>query len=420
MADQVAAKKALQELIKREDLKNKVCNDCSNPNPQWASLSFAVFLCLQCAGTHRGFGVHISFVRSVSMDTWQDEQIRRMKLGGNAPFREFMRSYTPADQGGYKEGSSPYDTYTSWAATQYREKLDANLAGKDWAPSAPPAGLSSPANTPASPGRPSSAQGVRKSRASARTNTGSALRSDSSSPASFNHSPRGTPDLAADQKSANESYFASLGQANASRPADLPPSQGGKYQGFGSTPSPQLDSQHPSYGLSSRAAPTLNEIQENPIAALGKGWSLFSAAIAGASKVVSENVIQPGMERVRDPELQANVRGYMSEAQKRAQFVGQSANQWSKTQFGVDVAEHVGGAVGAVRGRVGGGPESSGYGALSQHHDGEGSALYDGGEDDFFGEYADGGRHESGQSTAHTTSSAPAQKKDDWDEWKDF
>lgn len=60
--------------------------------------SFAVFLCLQCAGTHRGFGVHIrlegypafsyiltlrissSFVRSVSMDTWQDEQIRRMQV----------------------------------------------------------------------------------------------------------------------------------------------------------------------------------------------------------------------------------------------------------------------------------------------------------------------------------------------------
>jgi hypothetical protein len=76
--DQAAAKKTLQELIRREDLKNKICADCSNPNPQWASLrcvgchpaytrfisptshpSFAIFLCLQCAGTHRGFGVHV-------------------------------------------------------------------------------------------------------------------------------------------------------------------------------------------------------------------------------------------------------------------------------------------------------------------------------------------------------------------------
>lgn len=40
MADQVAVKRILQDLIKREDLKNKTCVDCSNPNPQWASLRF--------------------------------------------------------------------------------------------------------------------------------------------------------------------------------------------------------------------------------------------------------------------------------------------------------------------------------------------------------------------------------------------
>lgn len=75
--DQSVARRTLQELIKREDLKNKSCVDCGNPNPQWASLrfapfipftchfpksvplSFAVFICLQCAGVHRGFGVHI-------------------------------------------------------------------------------------------------------------------------------------------------------------------------------------------------------------------------------------------------------------------------------------------------------------------------------------------------------------------------
>lgn len=46
-----------------------------------------------------------------------------LKLGGNAPFRDFLRSYTPVEQGGYSDTLSPYDTYHSWAATQYREKV---------------------------------------------------------------------------------------------------------------------------------------------------------------------------------------------------------------------------------------------------------------------------------------------------------
>ncbi|KAG9218819.1 hypothetical protein CCMSSC00406_0001067 [Pleurotus cornucopiae] len=427
--DQTTAKQILQDLVRRDDLKNKICNDCSNPNPQWASLSFAVFLCLQCAGTHRGFGVHISFVRSISMDTWQEDKIKRMQLGGNGPFREFMKSYAPADEGGYREGMSPHDTYHCWAATQYREKLDATLAGKPWSPSPPSESTKSP-NGSASPGRPSSAQGLRKSRASARSATGSTLRGDSpSSPAGFNsNSPdrTGTP---VDQKTANESYFASLGQANAVRPADLPPSQGGRYQGFGSTPSP-AGTQHPSYGLSSAAAPTLNEFQENPMAALSKGWSLFSAAVSGASRVVSENVIQPGMEKVADPSLRANLGGYMTEAQKRAAALGSSANQWSKSQFGIDVADSVGNAVGTVRDRVGGGPQRNGYGQLATDHDGETSALYHD-DDDLFNEYNsspstqytgfNNGQQINSNTAAASTTKAKEVKKDNWeDDWKDF
>ncbi|KAG1752532.1 uncharacterized protein EDB91DRAFT_522727 [Suillus paluster] len=409
--DQVAAKKILQELIKRDDLKNKICVDCDNPNPQWASVSFAIFLCLECAGLHRGFGVHISFVRSVSMDTWQPDQIKRMQLGGNAPFRQFVESYTPADQGGYKQGTSAYTTYHCWAASQYREKLDAALAGRSWSPSAPPVDTPNSGSRTSSPGRPSSAQGLRKSRALARNHL--------TSPSSGS-SPQPSPDQTTmDQKSANESFFTSLGQANATRPADLPPSQGGRYQGFGNTPSPQT-SQHPSFGLSSTATPSLQDFQDNPGAALSKGWSLVSAVVAGASRVVNESVIQPGMERALDPNLHATVRGYMSEAQRRAQLAGYSANEWSKTQLGVDVADHVGGVVGTVKDRLGSGPQSSGYGALAMHNEGETSALYQDDTDDFFGEYSDGRTSLSQPpGTSKTPVSAP-KSNDDWGEWKDF
>ncbi|KAI0375870.1 ArfGap-domain-containing protein [Pilatotrama ljubarskyi] len=445
--DQAVARKTLQDLIKREDLDNKRCIDCSNPNPQWASLSFAVFLCLQCAGVHRGFGVHVSFVRSVSMDTWQEEQIKRMQvstlrlltlstrtktgrpvqLGGNALFRDFMKAYDP-QTGGYKEGMNSYDTYHSWAATQYREKLDAALAGKPWSPTAPPERVGSP-NSMTPPGRPSSAQGLRKSRASARSNTGRSLRSDSASPASFSNtnspapSPNANMSSSFDQKAANEAFFSGLGQANASRPADLPPSQGGRYQGFGNTPTPPPGSQHPSFALSSAAAPSLSELQENPVAALSKGWSLLSAAVAGASRVVTENVIQPGMEKVKDPNFQAGVRGYVSEASKRAGEVGRTANMWSKATFGVDVAESVGGVVGTVKDRVGGGPERRGYGTVGMDHDEETSALYHD-DDDFFGQYNAGSSQQgfsaNNSQISSTKQRAPAKKEDDWDEWKDF
>ncbi|CCM00656.1 uncharacterized protein FIBRA_02694 [Fibroporia radiculosa] len=424
--DQAVARRTLQELIKREDLDNKKCIDCSNPNPQWASLSFAVFLCLQCAGVHRGFGVH---VRSVSMDTWHEEQIRRMQLGGNTPFREFMNAY-PAE-GGYKLGMNPYDSYHSWAATQYREKLDADLAGKPWSPSSPALASTPGGNIQSPPGRPSSAQGLRKSRASTRSSMARPARSDSASPASFSsrNSPTPTSPVSStpfqDQKAANESFFATLGEANAVRPDNLPPSQGGRYQGFGSTPSPQPGQQHPAYGLSSRAAPSLSELQENPGAALSKGWSLFSAAVAGASRAVTENVIQPGMERVMDPTFQASVRGYVSEASKRASDAGRTANMWGKDRFGVDVAGQVGGVAGVVKDKVTGGPARKGYSSVAQGgYAGETSALYQDNEDDeeFFDSFSESTGHSTSfASESRSTGNATAAKKqDDWDEWKDF
>ena len=279
-------------------------------------------------------------------------------------------------------------------------QLDYALAGKPWTPSSPPADL---LTTGTLPTRPSSAQGLRKSRALARSpQTNNAA---TSSPLHSSETPH------VDQKSTNETYFASLGQTNAARPTDLPPSQGGRYQGFGNTPSPPL-SQH----LTSAAAPSLADFQDNPAAALSKGWSLFSAAVAGASRVVNDNVIQPGMERVMDPTLHASVRGYVSGAQRHAQVAGQSVNEWSKAQLGVDVADHVNGIVGTVKDKVGAGPPADGYGSLAPHDDAETSALYDD-THDLFHEYSDASPTSN---TTQTPNGGKAKKDDDWDEWQDF
>lgn len=63
---------------------NAACADCSAPRPTWASRSLGITICKLCAGVHRRLGVHLSFVRSLTLDAWSDEDRAYMLARGNA------------------------------------------------------------------------------------------------------------------------------------------------------------------------------------------------------------------------------------------------------------------------------------------------------------------------------------------------
>lgn len=65
---------------------NDICAECSAPEPDWASLNLGVLLCIECSGVHRNLGVHISKVRSLTLDVrvWEPTVLDLFRNLGNS------------------------------------------------------------------------------------------------------------------------------------------------------------------------------------------------------------------------------------------------------------------------------------------------------------------------------------------------
>ncbi|KAE8726174.1 putative ADP-ribosylation factor GTPase-activating protein AGD8 [Hibiscus syriacus] len=115
-SDNLSDKNAVFRKLKTKS-DNKMCFDCNARNPTWASVTYGIFLCIDCSAVHRSLGVHVSFVRSTNLDSWSPEQLKMMIYGGNNRAQVFFKQH------GWTDGGKIESKYTSRAAELYRQIL---------------------------------------------------------------------------------------------------------------------------------------------------------------------------------------------------------------------------------------------------------------------------------------------------------
>ncbi|XP_070683698.1 arf-GAP with dual PH domain-containing protein 2-like [Pempheris klunzingeri] len=85
--------KILLELARQPG--NNLCADCGAPEPDWASYTLGVFVCLNCSGIHRNLPA-VSKVKSTRLDHWEDSLVEFMRESGNSVAKAIYERCVPA------------------------------------------------------------------------------------------------------------------------------------------------------------------------------------------------------------------------------------------------------------------------------------------------------------------------------------
>lgn len=221
------------------------------------------------------------------MDQFKQEEILRMEKGGNKACKAFFAAAPEFDP-----TVSIAERYGAPFAEDYKEKLTAEIEGREWVPTPRKAPISTAPKRVVTTGIGS--DGSRSASPAAPQKLG----------------------LSAEQKAKNEDYFSRLGSANANRPDHLAPNQGGKYGGFGST---SIET----------SGPTNDNPVEDVTSTITRGFWGFASTVTRAAKTANEQFIQPTAQKIVESEV-------AKKAVENAATLGQKVSETA--QYGVESA----------------------------------------------------------------------------------